>query len=102
MDKLIDFLAEYADRDIAYIHKRGIIELRQSLRTSTANTVPKILRVALPSRDRWFLFGQPRCRSPDAQAKECSDNYTHGDEKTKRAAIEKLPTLRSSGSASNS
>jgi integrase len=49
-EKLIEFLAGRADRDIAYIHKRDITALRdktaEDLTTSTANTDLKILRVA--------------------------------------------------------
>jgi len=50
VDKLVDFLAERADRDIAYVHKRDIAALRDktaaALSPSTANTDLKILRVA--------------------------------------------------------
>lgn len=50
VDKLIEFLAERADRDIAYVHKRDITALRDKtaaeLSPSTANTDLKILRVA--------------------------------------------------------
>lgn len=48
VDKLLDFLAERADRDIAYVHKRDLTELRdktaEKLTASTANTDLKILR----------------------------------------------------------
>lgn len=50
VDKLLDFLAERADRDIAYVHKRDITALRDqtatTLSASTANTDLKILRSA--------------------------------------------------------
>jgi len=50
VDKLLNFLAERADRDIAYVHKRDIAALRDKtaadLSPSTANTDLKILRVA--------------------------------------------------------
>jgi hypothetical protein len=50
VDKLLEFLAERADRDIAYVHKRDLTELRDktaaALTVSTANTDLKILRVA--------------------------------------------------------
>ena len=50
VDKLLDFLAERSDRDIAYVHKRDIAALRDktaaALSPSTANTDLKILRVA--------------------------------------------------------
>ena len=50
MDKLIEFLAERADQDIAYVHKRDLTELRDKtvagLSASTANTDLKILRTA--------------------------------------------------------
>lgn len=50
MDKLIEFLGERADKDIAYIHKRDVAALRdktaEELSVSTANTDLKILRVA--------------------------------------------------------
>ncbi len=50
VDKLIDYLGERADRDIAYIHKRDLLALRdktaQNLSASTANTDLKILRTA--------------------------------------------------------
>jgi integrase len=49
VDKLLDFLGERAERDIAYVHKRDLTELRDrtaaSLSVSTANTDLKILRV---------------------------------------------------------
>ncbi len=48
--KLIEFLGERADRDIAYVHKRDLAELRDktaaALTVSTANTDLKILRTA--------------------------------------------------------
>jgi integrase len=50
VDKLLAFLAERADRDIAYVHKRDLTELRDKtaadLSASTANTDLKILRTA--------------------------------------------------------
>ncbi len=50
MDKLLEFLAERSDRDIAYVHKRDLTELRDKTATelsaSTANTDLKILRTA--------------------------------------------------------
>ena len=50
VDKLLDFLAERANRDIAYVHKRDLTELRDKtaakLTASTANTDLKILRTA--------------------------------------------------------
>jgi len=50
VDKLIEFLGERADRDIAYVHKRDLAELRDKTATglsaSTANTDLKILRTA--------------------------------------------------------
>lgn len=50
VDKLIEFLGDRADRDIAYVHKRDLAELRNrtaaDLSVSTANTDLKILRVA--------------------------------------------------------
>lgn len=50
IDKLIDFLGDRAERDIAYVHKRDITALRDKtasdLSVSTANTDLKILRVA--------------------------------------------------------
>ena len=49
VDKLIEFLGPRADRDIAYVHKRDLTELRDKtaadLSPSTANTDLKILRV---------------------------------------------------------
>lgn len=49
VDKLLAFLAERADRDIAYVHKRDLTELRDKtaagLTASTANTDLKILRI---------------------------------------------------------
>lgn len=48
--KLFAFLSERADRDIAYVHKRDLTELRDKtaaeLSASTANTDLKILRTA--------------------------------------------------------
>ena len=50
VDKLLVFLAERADRDIAYVHKRDLTALRDKtaadLSASTANTDLKILRTA--------------------------------------------------------
>jgi site-specific recombinase XerD len=50
VDKLLRFLADRADRDIAYVHKRDITALRDTTATnlsaSTANTDLKILRSA--------------------------------------------------------
>jgi integrase len=50
VDKLLEFLGERAERDIAYVHKRDISALRDKtasgLSASTANTDLKILRVA--------------------------------------------------------
>lgn len=50
VDKLLVFLDERAERDIAYVHKRDISALRDKtaadLSASTANTDLKILRVA--------------------------------------------------------
>lgn len=50
VDKLLTFLGERADRDVAYVHKRDITELRDKtaadLTASTANTDLKILRTA--------------------------------------------------------
>ena len=50
VDKLLEFLSERADRDIAYVHKRDLTELRdktaEKLTASTANTDLKILRTA--------------------------------------------------------
>lgn len=50
VDKLLAFLGERADRDIAYVHKRDIAALRDKTATelspATANTDLKILRVA--------------------------------------------------------
>jgi integrase len=50
VDKLLAFLGDRADRDIAYIHKRDLAALRDKtaaeLSVSTANTDLKILRVA--------------------------------------------------------
>jgi integrase len=50
VEKLLAFLGERADRDIAYIHKRDLTELRDKTATelsvSTANTDLKILRTA--------------------------------------------------------
>lgn len=50
VDKLLAFLGERADRDIAYVHKRDLTELRDKtaadLTPSTANTDLKILRTA--------------------------------------------------------
>ncbi|HEX2899472.1 MAG TPA: tyrosine-type recombinase/integrase [Bacteroidia bacterium] len=50
VDKLLAFLGERAERDIAYVHKRDFIALRdktaKELSPSTANTDLKILRVA--------------------------------------------------------
>ncbi|MBI5769701.1 MAG: tyrosine-type recombinase/integrase [Verrucomicrobia bacterium] len=50
VDKLLDFLGDRADRDIAYVHKRDLAALRDKtaaeLSVSTANTDLKILRVA--------------------------------------------------------
>jgi integrase len=50
VEKLFTFLGERADRDIAYIHKRDLTELRDktatALSVSTANTDLKILRTA--------------------------------------------------------
>lgn len=49
VDKLLLFLGDRADRDIAYVHKRDLTELRdktaEQLSPSTANTDLKILRV---------------------------------------------------------
>lgn len=50
VDKLIEYLGERADKDIAYVHKRDLTALRDKTATelsvSTANTDLKILRVA--------------------------------------------------------
>jgi len=50
VDKLLSFLGDRADRDIAYVHKRDLAALRDKtaaeLSVSTANTDLKILRVA--------------------------------------------------------
>lgn len=50
VDKMLVFLGERSDRDIAYIHKRDLTALRDKtasdLSASTANTDLKILRVA--------------------------------------------------------
>lgn len=50
VDKLLTFLVERADKDIAYVHKRDLTALRDKtaaeLSVSTANTDLKILRVA--------------------------------------------------------
>jgi integrase len=50
VDKLLAFLGDRADRDIAYVHKRDLAALRDKtaaeLSVSTANTDLKILRVA--------------------------------------------------------
>ncbi len=50
VDKLLVFLGDRADRDIAYVHKRDLAALRDKtvaeLSVSTANTDLKILRVA--------------------------------------------------------
>ncbi len=50
VDKLLTFMGERADRDIAYVHKRDLTALRDKtaaeLSASTANTDLKILRVA--------------------------------------------------------
>lgn len=50
VDKLIAFLGDRADKDIAYVHKRDLTALRDKtaseLSVSTANTDLKILRVA--------------------------------------------------------
>ncbi|MFA5263343.1 MAG: tyrosine-type recombinase/integrase [Opitutaceae bacterium] len=50
VDKLLEFLGDRAERDIAYVHKRDIAALRDKTATdlsvSTANTDLKILRVA--------------------------------------------------------
>lgn len=50
VDKLLNLLGDRADRDIAYVHKRDLAELRDktaaALTVSTANTDLKILRVA--------------------------------------------------------
>lgn len=50
VDKLLEFLGDRADRDIAYIHKRDLAALRDKtaseLSVSTANTDLRILRVA--------------------------------------------------------
>lgn len=50
VDKLLAFLGERAERDIAYVHKRDIAALRDKTATelspATANTDLKILRVA--------------------------------------------------------
>jgi len=50
VDKLLIFLGDRADRDIAYVHKRDLAALRDKtaaeLSVSTANTDLKILRVA--------------------------------------------------------
>lgn len=50
VDKLLDFLGDQADRDIAYVHKRDFAALRDKtaaeFSVSTAYTDLKILRVA--------------------------------------------------------
>ena len=50
VDKLLAFLGERADRDIAYVHKRDLSAFRdqtaRELSASTANTDLKILRIA--------------------------------------------------------
>lgn len=50
VDKLLEFLGDRAERDIAYVHKRDLVALRDKtaaeLSPSTANTDLKILRVA--------------------------------------------------------
>ncbi|OIQ81460.1 tyrosine recombinase XerD [mine drainage metagenome] len=50
VDKLITYLGDRADKDIAYVHKRDLTDLRDKTATdlsvSTANTDLKILRVA--------------------------------------------------------
>ncbi|MEO7699610.1 MAG: tyrosine-type recombinase/integrase [Opitutus sp.] len=50
VDKMLVFLGDRADRDVAYIHKRDLTALRDKtaldLSASTANTDLKILRVA--------------------------------------------------------
>ena len=50
VDKLLDFLGDRADRDIAYVDKKDLLALRDKtaaeLSRSTANTDLKILRIA--------------------------------------------------------
>ena len=73
VDKLLKFLGERADRDIAYVHKRDIAELRDataaSLTASTANTDLKILRTAF----RQAVSDGLRLDNPAAAVKELEE-----------------------------
>lgn len=73
VDKLVGFLGDRADRDIAYVHKRDITALRDKtavdLSASTANTDLKILRVAF----RQAVIDGMRLDNPAAAVRTLDD-----------------------------
>jgi integrase len=79
VDKLLEFLAERADRDIAYVHKRDITALRDQtaakLSASTANTDLKILRSAF----RQAVSDGLRLDNPAAAVSELADRKAPDD-----------------------
>lgn len=78
VDKLLDFLGERADRDIAYVHKRDLLALRdqtvKNLSASTANTDLKILRIAF----RQAVNDGLRLDNPAAAIKTLKDRKADG------------------------
>jgi integrase len=79
VDKLLAFLAERADRDIAYVHKRDITALRDrtasKLSASTANTDLKILRSAF----RQAVSDGLRLDNPATAVSELADRKAPDD-----------------------
>lgn len=93
VDKLIVFLADRADRDIAYVHKRDLTELRDktaaALSASTANTDLKILRTAF----RQAVIDGLRLDNPAAAVRTLEDRK-EADAPERRPFTEKeLKTL---------
>ncbi len=79
VDKLVEFLVERADRDIAYVHKRDIAALRDQTATklsaSTANTDLKILRSAF----RQAVSDGLRLDNPASAVSELADRKAPDD-----------------------
>jgi integrase len=78
VDKLLAFLGERADRDIAYVHKRDLTALRDKtaadLSPSTANTDLKILRTAF----RQAVIDGMRLDNPAAAVRTLDDRKEPG------------------------
>ncbi len=78
VDKLLAFLGERADRDIAYVHKRDLTALRDKtaadLSPSTANTDLKILRTAF----RQAVVDGMRLDNPAAAVRTLDDRKEPG------------------------